>query len=207
MVTRKHFTIKRSKRAGVFAGLRCLAVMVSLSLVLLGCDRQEAQDEALTSSSQTDVSSLATDTVSSSIEPTVAVSPVATIVYFSDAAGLKLVGETRTLQSGEDLPAALVQALIDGPTAPNQPTLPPGTRLLGVTVEKGEAIVDLSQEFVDNHPGGSSSERLSVYSIVNTLAGLPEIDQVTIVVNGKNIEAIGGHLDLSGPLARDGSIL
>lgn len=201
MVTRKLFITKRSKRAGVFAGLRCLAVIVSLSLVLLGCDRQEAQDEALTSSS------LATDTVSPSIEPTAAVSPVASIVYFSDAAGLKLVGETRTLQSGEDLPAALVQALIDGPTAPNQPTLPPGTRLLGVTVEKGEAIVDLSQEFVDNHPGGSSSERLSVYSIVNTLAGLPEIDQVTIVVNGKNIEAIGGHLDLSGPFARDGSIL
>ena len=197
-------------RSVTFKGLACMFIILSLGLMLLGCDRPEAprEDSGKSGSSGAAASTASgKNGVEAPVEPSAGETTASFTLYFSDAGGLKLVGEVRALPDTTNVPAALVQALIDGPTAPNQPTLPTGTRLLGVAVEKGIAAVDLSQEFVDNHPGGSSAERVSVYSIVNTLTELPEIDQVTILVNGNSIETIGGHLDVSGPLARDGGLL
>jgi len=196
---------RRSARPAAVMGIALMFIILSLGLVLLGCDRQEAAQEG---AGKNGPAGTAASTASGKNEAEAPAEPPTSFkVYFSDTAGMKLVGEVRVLPDATRAPAALVQALIDGPTAPNQPTLPAGTRLLGVAVEKGTAAIDLSQEFVDNHPGGSSSERISVYSIVNTLTELPEIDQVTILVNGKSIETIGGHLDVSGPLVRDGGLL
>ncbi len=81
--------------------------------------------------------------------------------------------------------------------------IPKGTkRLKPVVVDKGIATIDLSSEFVDGFSGGAEQESLTLNSIAHTLAACKEskIDKVRILVNGKSVESLGGHLDMTEPI-------
>ena len=68
---------------------------------------------------------------------------------------------------------------------------------------QGVAYLDLSQELVSNHPGGSSGEELTVFSLSQTLiANFPAVKTVRILVEGREIQTIAGHLDLTIPYGR-----
>jgi germination protein M len=128
-------------------------------------------------------------------------------LYFSDEQGMKLVEEIRDVTQTTEPAAATVRALIDGPKESGQPTIPLGTKLNKIRIKNQIAAVDLSREFVANCPGGSTGERLAVYSIVNSLTEFNTIKQVKFLVDGKDVETIAGHLDTSEPLSRDESLL
>jgi hypothetical protein len=69
---------------------------------------------------------------------------------------------------------------------------------------KGDAYVDLSRDIITGHPGGSLNEALTVYTIVSALtANVREITAVQILVDGKQIDTLAGHIDLRQPLAAD----
>jgi len=82
--------------------------------------------------------------------------------------------------------------------------LPAGTNLRSVFLGiKGEMYVDLSPEVASAHPGGSLDEALAVYTIVNALTtNLPDVTAVQILVDGKEVDSLAGHIDLREPLAR-----
>ena len=68
---------------------------------------------------------------------------------------------------------------------------------------QGIAYVDLSREVVANHPGGSSAEELTVFSLTQTLiANFPAIRYVKILVEGREVQTLAGHLDLTVPYGR-----
>jgi hypothetical protein len=70
------------------------------------------------------------------------------------------------------------------------------------------AYLDLSQEVVSNHPGGSSAEELTVFSFSQTLlANFPAIKTVNILVEGREVQTLAGHLDLTIPYGRAPSYL
>ena len=48
---------------------------------------------------------------------------------------------------------------------------------------------------------------MTVYSIVNTLAELPEIEMVRFLIEGEEIETLAGHLDLSEPVYPDEGLI
>ncbi len=77
---------------------------------------------------------------------------------------------------------------------------PQGTRLLRVTVTDGLAKVDFSRELIDNFPGGSTTEALILESLCRTLAQFDDVEKVTLLVEGKKIDTIGEHIDLSEPI-------
>ena len=99
---------------------------------------------------------------------------------------------------------ALIDELLKAAPAPLIAPLPEGTSLRSVFVtETGEAYVDLSREAVAAHTGGSLDELFSVYAIVNALTvNLPAIRSVQILVEGKEMDSLAGHIDLRGPLPR-----
>ena len=52
------------------------------------------------------------------------------------------------------------------------------------------------------HPGGSLNELLTVYALVNAVtANLPAVKRVQILVDGKEVDTLAGHVDLRRPLA------
>jgi len=127
------------------------------------------------------------------------------ILYFSDEDEEYLIGERNRITKKDRLEEEakeLVAELIRGPKGKLIPTLPPQTRLLSLHVdEEGLAKVSFSKAFTTDHPGGSSAEIMTVYSIVNSLTtNFPQIKRVQILVEGKEIESIAGHLSLKRPI-------
>ena len=132
------------------------------------------------------------------------------ILYFSDPTGQKLVAEERVIPKVEGIARAAMEELIKGPAPGSKllPTIPKGTVLKDINIRPdGLARVDFSKELITNHSGGSLGESLTVYSIVNTLTQFPTVKQVQILVEGKVVDTIAGHIDVSSAMTRNEAII
>ena len=130
---------------------------------------------------------------------------VAVRLYFSDANGRYLVEEVRTRSSERPgaLPDYIVNELLDGPEDENLlPVLPEGTNLLWVEIEQGVCTVNLSEAFSTNRPTDHKQARLAVFSLVNSLTELTQVESVRILCVGKALEDYAG-LDLTRTLYRE----
>jgi hypothetical protein len=128
-------------------------------------------------------------------------------LYFEAPEGNGLVSEEREIAFSDDLTVqlrTLVEEIVRGPTSGLLPTLPPQTRVLEVFVTAhGVAYVNLSGE-ATGVPGGSRSELLAVYSVVNSLVvNFPAVSRVQILVEDRMVSSFSGHVDLSRPLPAD----
>jgi spore germination protein GerM len=85
--------------------------------------------------------------------------------------------------------------------------LPKGTRLISAEVKGDIAYLNFSRELKENFSGGSTNEMLVVYGIVNTACSINGIKRVQILVEGKIIESIGGHLEIMEPLEPDREVV
>ena len=104
-----------------------------------------------------------------------------------------------------DQARAAVEALLTFvPGAPLSSPIPQGTTLLGVyATDVGEVYVDLGGDIVHAHPGGTIRELLTVYSVVHTvLAAMPSASAVQLLIDGREVETLAGHVDLRRPLRR-----
>jgi hypothetical protein len=93
--------------------------------------------------------------------------------------------------------------------APYIKVIPDGTTLRAFYVtDRGDAFVDLGPEIVRAHPGGSLNELLTVYALVNAVtANLPAVQRVQLLIDGKEVDAIAGHVDIRRPLTQDTSLV
>lgn len=128
----------------------------------------------------------------------------ARLFYVSDD-GLGLVPVEREVEFGQGVAAQarqIVDAQIERPEAPLVSAIPEGTRVRAIFVdERGQAFVDLSAQVSTGHPGGALEESLTVYSIVNAVtANLPAVKAVQILVEGREVDTLAGHVDLRRPL-------
>lgn len=127
-------------------------------------------------------------------------------VYFPGPDGRDLVGETRGILPTPlpgDRAKQIVQELIAGPKGGAERAIPEGTTLRQVFVEDdGTAWVDLSPEFRTGIGGGSADELLQVYAVVDSIGlNVPGITKVGLIVDGRPLDTLNGHLDLRRPLA------
>jgi spore germination protein GerM len=128
------------------------------------------------------------------------------LLYFSDSEGEYLIGEKRKIlkkDAVQEEAKETVIELIKGPSGKLIPTLPPRTELLTLLIsDAGVARVSFSPALSKDHPGGSSAEMMTVYSIVNSLSlNFPQIKRVQILIDGKPIPTIVGHLSLERPVS------
>jgi len=131
----------------------------------------------------------------------------ARLFYVADS-GMKLTSVERDVAYGEGAVAQareIVAAQIAPVVEPLVSAVPPGTALRAVFIsEGGEAFVDLSHDVVSSHSGGTLGELLTVYTLVNALTeNLPAITAVQVLVDGKEVETLSGHIDLRRPLAKN----
>lgn len=129
-------------------------------------------------------------------------------LYFAapDAAGL--AAETRWLPVAKADVEGRLRALVEGPRSPGlSPTLSPRAEIRSVTVDGDLVVVDFDQTLVREHPGGSAGEILTVYSVVNTLTEVPGVRRVGWRIEGRPVETLVGHLDLTRPIERDPSLI
>ena len=142
-------------------------------------------------------------------EPVVLGRKIKARLFYVSEDGTRLTGVEREIVYG-DGPAAQAQFIINAQLAPVDAPLvsavPPGTtlRALYLNMARGEAYVDLSREAVTAHTGGSLDELLTIYTIVNALtSNLPAVTSVQVLVDGKEVDTLAGHVDLRRPLAKN----
>jgi spore germination protein GerM len=133
-------------------------------------------------------------------------------LFFSEEEGEYLVGEKREIpkrERVEEEARETVVELIKGPKGNLIPALPPQTKLLTLEMDQnGVAKVNFDQTLSKEHPGGSSAEMLTLYSIVNSLTlNFPQIKRVQILIDGKVVESIAGHISLKQPVSFNASIV
>ena len=92
--------------------------------------------------------------------------------------------------------AAALVSLLAGPTPLERrqgytTAVPAGVRLLGLSIARGVATVDLTRRFATG--GGSLSMLLRTAQVVHTATRFPGVARVRFLIDGRAIEAIGGE--------------
>ncbi|MFW6129121.1 MAG: GerMN domain-containing protein [Candidatus Aminicenantaceae bacterium] len=109
----------------------------------------------------------------------------------------EIYSEPSDIDSARQTVLELIKGSQNGYISP----FPPETKLRELFLTKmGIAYVDFSSDIMENHPSGSSAEISTVYSLVNTLThNFKSIKKVHILVDGREQETLGGHINLSKP--------
>lgn len=108
------------------------------------------------------------------------------ILYFANEKGDKLKQTMKSIVYDQNIPLekVVIEQLIKGPAEGKDlyPTVPSGTKLLGVTIKDSICYVNFDEEFVKLE--NEVSEKVQIYSVVNSLAELPTVSKVQIAING-----------------------
>lgn len=183
-----------------------MLLTVFLLVVTVGCDKENNQNDKKINSDNkvvTEKEKTANDNKTSVADKSDTLK-----VYYANEDGTKLVSEVKTKAvPGEDKYTTVMKQLIAGTNEKGAVSIiPKGTKLRSVKVEKNIAYVDFSKELVKKFNGGSAGELMLVGAIVNTLTEFPEIKAVQILVEGKEVDTITGHMDTSEPFKRFNNI-
>jgi Sporulation and spore germination len=140
--------------------------------------------------------------------PAVAERKINATLFFISEDGLALVGAQREVPFGEPIAEQarrIVDAQLGAAPAPLASAVPEGTTLRALFIsERGEAFVDLSVDVTAKHTGGALDELFTVYAVVNALTvNLPAVTHVQILIDGKEVDTLAGHVDLRHPLQKN----
>lgn len=133
-------------------------------------------------------------------------------LYYVSTDGTTLTGVDREVAYGDGTAAQareIVSAQLAPVAAPLVSAIPAGTTLRALYLnDKGEAYVDLSKEAASAHTGGSQDELLTIYTVVNALtSNLPGVTSVQLLVDGKEVDTLAGHVDLRKPLGKNSDLV
>ena len=142
------------------------------------------------------------------------------MLYFGDDQAMEVLPERRRVEvpgdpaQRESTAALVVKELLKRPQDPLlRKTLPPEAKLLSLEVANGTAYVNFSKEVQTKHWGGSAGESMSLLSLVTSLTQLDPLTsssaiiKVQILVEGKSVETLAGHFDITKPLWNPSSAL
>jgi len=140
------------------------------------------------------------------------VAHITATLFYVTPDGQSLAGVRREVPLGEgriEQGRQILMLALTRPPSGYESPIPRGTTLRAFYVtDRGDAFVDLSQQASTAHPGGSLAELLTVSALVNDVtANLPAVQRVQILIEGKQVDTLAGHVDLRRPLARDTSLI
>lgn len=186
-------------------GRRAWALILSVVLFgLAACGGDDEPKQTPTAGATATPTGQATETqVPTPGQTATPVPALAVAVYFARDEHIAAGGRT------VDVPGVArgaMEALLAGPNALERDLrmgseVPAGTRLLDINIANGLATVDLSREFESG--GGSLSMTTRVAQVVYTLTQFETVDRVTIRLDGKDVDAIGGEGVPAKNLTRD----
>lgn len=129
-------------------------------------------------------------------------------VYFSDVTGRKLkkVPVDVTYEATISLAQLAVEQLIAGPSSINEDntdklldTIPDGTKINRITVKDNICFLDLSGDFLEKR--SDISDDVALYSVVNTLVDLPNINQVQFNIDGEQVLLYDDYINFGEPFS------
>jgi len=121
------------------------------------------------------------------------------VIYFSDPQERFLMPEKRYVYIDNDSAQKakeIAKALVDGSKTGLINTFPAGVGIRDVKVnDEGTAFVSFTKNLTKNHPGGSTAEMATIYSLTNSVTeNVSSIKKVKILLDGKELPSIKGHI-------------
>lgn len=124
-------------------------------------------------------------------------------VYYPVAGQLEME-ERMAAQAGsrDQMAISVVREYLKGPAGADGSSLPAGARLLGVYFgTDGILYVEFSEEFRSNFRGDALTEYLLLRGLYESLmSNIAGIEDVKVLVEGGEIESLGGHIYANLPL-------
>ena len=130
-------------------------------------------------------------------------------LYFANKEGNGLVKEECEVHysSNISLDKLVMTKLIEGPeNSELQATLPSGTKIVMISVADGICYVNLDETF-KNDQNNKIMEQIVLYSIVNSLTELPDVQKVQLSINGDSSGNLRFNYSLSELYERDDSLI
>lgn len=132
-------------------------------------------------------------------------------LYYRDKAGV-LIPVTRNVTKQEGLAKAAINGLVNEPVTREQldyyglyPVLPQGTKIKGMTIKNGSAVIDFSKEFMNM--ATKEEEELAVTSVVYTLTCFKTVSDVSIRIDGRALNTLSNGTDISGIKNRENTFI
>lgn len=132
------------------------------------------------------------------------------ILYFADSGGKRLVDTRVKIKYDGTIPLEelVLSQLIKGPECIEGvkegeilPTISKNAGLNKVTIKEGICYVDFNKEFSLEYDGVSKEAVL--FSVVNSLVEIPEVNKVRITIDGGAVTNSGLDIDLNAPVERN----
>lgn len=125
-------------------------------------------------------------------------------VYFdatTDNGVVSVAKEELLINKEELIGEALVNQLIKGPSTDGnlKAIFPKEARLINFTIKDNIAIVNLSKEA--RVPMTPSKEEACLKALVTSLSQIESVNKVTILIDSKNAETLGGNYNISKPFS------
>lgn len=182
-----------------------LLILVTLVFMTAGCDQNKQIPEQ--AGSNPAVEQNGTQEAQADKQP-VKAGTMQIVIYHADKNAAYLVPEVHVVPVSTHPLQVATELLLAGTKKTGViPVMPEGTKLRGIWIKDHVAYVNFSDKLIKNNSGGSAGEVLLVGAIVNTLTEFPEVQKVQLLVEGKKIDTITGHLDTSEPLSRSENLI
>jgi hypothetical protein len=128
-------------------------------------------------------------------------------VFYVSADGAHLTSVERDVTYASDTVSQareILRAQLEPASEPLVSAIPAGTTLKAVFLVGDQVFVDLGGGVASAHPGGAVGEQLTVYAVVHALTlNLPAVKSVQILIDGREVDTLAGHVDLRRPLPQN----
>ncbi|MCI9086551.1 MAG: GerMN domain-containing protein [Clostridia bacterium] len=131
------------------------------------------------------------------------------MLYFPKKDGSLLAREARTIKVTDQQPIAqyIINELIKGPVSEDlTASLNSGTVLLSVDTSDNICFVNFKSSFLDKNSGSADKEKMVIYSIVDSLTEIDNIERVQFLMDGKKVNNFG-NINIGSMFGRDESII
>lgn len=129
-------------------------------------------------------------------------------LYFASSDGTSLVKEKRSVHysSNISMEKLVMEQLLEGPKSSGmQAAVPVETKLITISVVDGICYVNLDEAFKNQN--AEISEGVVLYSIVDSLTELPNVNKVQISINGDTKGKCRYTYELSNMYTKDNSLV
>ena len=127
----------------------------------------------------------------------------AVLLYFVNEDG-KLVGQNREIVSGVTV-LDDIRAIVTEESSPQKKSgllnaIPAGASVRNVFIDDKQCVyIDFERSLTERHGGGTQGELLTLEALKKTIAAnYPELDSVKLLVEGKEIASLSGHISTRG---------
>lgn len=120
-------------------------------------------------------------------------------IYYPFIGGIGI--EERLLEISSSAMEAAITEFLAGPSG-KASYVPKGAQLLGIyNGADGILYINLSEEFKGNFEGDARAEALLLEALLKTItSNAAEVNDIKVLIAGKEVESLGGHLFLLYPL-------